>query len=231
MLSLLGLFGGVLGTGLILFALTRIDTGIAALLEKLQPVFVILVARVFLHEIIPSEKIKWMLLAIAFSYPVAVGNLSEVAFKDSDTLGILAAIGASIFYGSNTVICKHLVDKGIRPKELVFFRMGLSSVIATPICFLWPSAGAFNFVLDGETAVLLILGVGISLTSAYVFFFDGLKHISAGTASFLELLTPLVALIMSFVIFGETISSSQMLAIPLFVYFVYRLSLPVRAIE
>ncbi len=223
-LTLIGIFGGVLGTGLILFALSRIDTGIAALLEKLQPVFVVLAARIFLHEAIPRHKIKWMIFALGFSYLIAVPRLDMGSLAEQDSLGLLAAFGASFFYGMNTILSKYLVDTGIQAKELVCFRMGIGSAVAYVFWFLWPGESHVLQTLTGETLGLLVLATAVSLTSAYILFLSGLREIPAATAAFVELLTPLVALGMAYLVFGERLSETQLLAIPFFVFFVYQIS-------
>lgn len=68
--------------------------------------------------------------------------------------------------------------------------------------------------------------LGVLGYEGYILYYKGLRHVPAGIAGLLELLTPIVALLLGFSFLGETLSDSQLAAIPLLLYTVWRISVP-----
>ena len=155
-LLILGLSAGALGTGLIFFALTKIDTGITSVLEKLQPIFTIIVARVFLKDLIPWNKIPLIVFSIFCATIISIGDPFQLSLDNLEIFGVLAAVGSSFFYGSNTVMCKLLLDKDITSKQLIFFRMFLGGLISSLV-----------FIFPGNLNALFFIAVKILYITIY----------------------------------------------------------------
>jgi drug/metabolite transporter (DMT)-like permease len=225
LLILLGLSGGVLGTVLLLFALSRMDSGVTSLLEKLQPVFALIAARMFLGESLPRKSFAYMLAALACSYLIALPDPLGLSVPTSQILAALAAVGSAFFYGVNTVICKFFVDKEIAPRYLLFYRMSLGALFSLLACPLFQVEIASELAsVDAYHWVLIVVATAISLLIAFDLFLSGLRHVPASLATFLELLTPLFALSTGAMFLDETLSLTQCGAIPFFVFAIVSLT-------
>ncbi len=224
LLMLLGLSGGVLGTGLIMYSLSLVDISIASFIEKLQPIFAIAAAKIFLNESLPKGKMPFILLALVCSYFLAVPEPLSPFYSDISYVGVFAAAGASLFYGLNTVICRYLVVDGISAAELTFFRMSIGACQLLPIVYL--QGGLTSDLLQKPLNVwlILILASIISLVLAFDMFFRGLKFVSASIATMLELVTPVVAMGVGVYFLNEKVSLSQILAVPVFLFSIYYIS-------
>jgi probable blue pigment (indigoidine) exporter len=220
----LALSGGLFGTGLLFFSLTILDSGVASLLEKLQPISTLVVASFILQETIQRRVIPYMALALLLAAAVSIPDIFTFRSHSFDFLGMAAAIGASIFYGTNTVLCKVLMSRGVSPKELAFFRMGLGSILILPVLPFLPAPIAQLQSLSSSDWCLLILVSLTNLVWAFNLFLTGLTSVTAGVSSFLELISPIVALALGYVFLSETLSDTQMYAIPALILCIFAIS-------
>jgi len=224
LLLILGLSSGVLGAGLVCFALSRIDSGIVSILEKLQPIFTVLTARIFLGDLISCEKIPWMLVSITLAGIISIGNPFELSIKSPEILGLFAGVGSAIFYGSNVVTSKHLINMGISAKDLVFLRMFIGGALSTVIVLCFTDTTDALSTINFKSLCLIILTSYLSLVLAFELFFSGLKYIDSSTASYLELVTPVVAIMFGMIFLSERLDAYQVIALPLFLYCIFKLS-------
>jgi probable blue pigment (indigoidine) exporter len=214
MIVTLALSGGLFGTGLLFFSLTVLDSGVASLLEKLQPISTLIVASLVIQEKIQGKVVPYMVLALLLAAAVSIPDLFAFRANSFDLLGMAAAVAASIFYGANTVLCKLLMSRGVSPQELAFFRMGLGGVLIVPVLPFLPSPLDQIQSLSSSDWVIFFLVSVTSLVWAFNLFLTGLTAITAGIASFLELISPIVALALGYGFLSETLSPTQMGAIP-----------------
>ncbi len=219
----LGFSSGVLGTGLLVFSLTKIDSGVVSVLEKLQPVFTLLTARIFLGDHIPWKKTPLIIFSILCSGMISIGNPFLIKVDELQTLGILAAVAAAFFFGSNTVLSKYLIGRGVSSRQLIFYRMFLGGLMAS-VAFIDVSNVRALLTINFSTLLLLVVSAYLSLVLAFELFFSGLKHIDSATASYLELLTPVVAILLGYLFLDERLDMYQTLSLPVFFYSIVKLS-------
>jgi drug/metabolite transporter (DMT)-like permease len=224
-LKFIGLsFSGVLfGSTLMLVGLDRLDLGVATLLEKLQPLFTIGMAALFLKERLPAKLIPYCLLALASSYFISTAHPWAFAYSTADLVGIAAIVGAAFLWGISSVLGRFLALENIPSAELVFLRFAITAVATLPIVlFSYDASLRLNF--NTETW-LFILAAGIGGTGyGYVLYYKGLKHVDAPTAGFVELITPVVALLLGIIFLSEHLSPSQWAAIPVLLFSVWRIT-------
>lgn len=230
----LSLSGVVIGSTLMMVGLDRLDLGVATVLEKLQPIFTLFMAALFLKERFSPQLYPFCVLALLGAVFVSTPNPFAIHFFTPDVLGVsfihshafgfLAIVGAAFSWGIASVTGRALVLKGISPQELTFFRFALAGVVMAPL---------FLFAGDGEglalnltpTSIGLLLAAGIiSNGFGYILYYQGLQTVDATTANFLELITPAVALLLGFAFLHESLTTSQWLAIPVMLFAVYRIS-------
>lgn len=219
----MSLTGTVLGGTLMLIGLHRIDVGIAALLEKMQPLFTIVIAYLFVGERFSRSVAPYAALSLIASYLIAVRSPFHASEAHIDILGLLSVLGAALLWAIAAVIGKRLSDRRVSAFNIVLIRFSLASII-TPLFFVLPVARQPlpNFTLYN---VLIIISTAVIATGiGYSMYYIGLKRIEAGTASFLELITPVVSLALGFSFLAEQLTLSQLLAIPVLLTCVYKLS-------
>ncbi len=219
----LAVCGGIFGGVLIFFAMTKLNSGIAAVVLYLQPLFTIVVARVFLKEILSTRQLLFGVAALFFASLVAVDNPLDLQNSSLHVLGLLAGVASAASYGVATVFARSLALRGVAARHIAFFRMGLASVILLPLATFSPSAG-WDFAWSSKTITLLTLVTIGPGTLAFLLYFRGLQSLRAGVANLLELITPIIALIMGSLVLGETYTNSQLLAVPGFLFCIWHVS-------
>ena len=138
-------FGGALGTYAIVKALFLVNfnhLAIVVLLQKLQPIFAIILAMIFLKERLTKSFIFWGIIAIISGYFLTFEfHLPDIS-SDNILIASLWAILAAFSFGSATVFGKSALEK-YEFKSITFFRY----TFTTLIMFVWVLfAGKFVYI-------------------------------------------------------------------------------------
>lgn len=196
------LFGGAIGTMAIVKALMLVQfnkIAIVALLQKLQPVFAIIVAIILLKEK-PVKKF-YMLAALALvgSYFITFGfGTPDINLENNVFLASLYAILAAFAFGSSTSFGKHALKK-VSFRTGAYIRFGMTSIITFIIIL---ATGAFSFfekVGTVDIGFFLLIAFTSGGLSMFIYYY-GLKRIPASIATICELAYPLTAIILDYVI-------------------------------
>jgi drug/metabolite transporter (DMT)-like permease len=112
---LIALFGGAIGTLAIVKALFLVNfqsLTVVVLLQKLQPVFAIILAAILLKEKLHKGFVLWASIAIMASYFLAFGfRLPDFHAGSRTTLAALFSLLAAFSFGSATVFGKKVLYK------------------------------------------------------------------------------------------------------------------------
>ncbi|MBI3419803.1 MAG: DMT family transporter [Proteobacteria bacterium] len=219
----LSLSGAFVGSTLMLIGLDHLDLGVATLLEKLQPLFTLGMAAVFLNEKLAWKLVPYGVLAVIASYFISVPHPFDGEILKADFVGIAAIAGAAFCWGISSVLGRFLVKAKVFSAELAFMRFAVAAVVALPCMFLVQGpALSLHFT---PTAWLMIFVAAMGCTGyGYVLYYNGLKWVDAPTAGFLELVTPAVSLFLGIVFLQERLSLSQWMAVPVMLFSVYRIT-------
>ena len=128
-------------------------------------------------------------------------------------LGIIVAIIASLFWAISIILIKQLLDSGVSPEELVFFRFLLLGLLAL-------------FVIPGEMAKLSlpvlfqILLIGLfGYAILFMVFFYGLKDVSPPIVAVFVASTPLFTAIFTWLLIpGTSYSVIQMVGLAVIIF-------------
>ena len=208
---LVALFGGVLGTIAItkgLFYVNFANLSAVILMQKLQPIFAILLAWLLLKERLPKKFFFYAVLALIGAYAVAFPELRP-NFDTGDKTTIAAMFGllAAVSWGASTVFSKRaLIETNYRIGT--YLRYGFATLIMLPIVFFSGSTGAVFTVSPFQWMIFFIIifstgGVAILL------YYYGLKHTKASVATICELGLPLSAIVFDYFIHGSVLSTTQ----------------------
>jgi drug/metabolite transporter (DMT)-like permease len=114
-LLMVALFGGSIGTLAIVKALFLVNfqsLSIVVLLQKLQPVFAISLAAIFLKEKLRTNFIIWAAIAVVAGYFLTFGTNLPHFQEDKNTIyASLFAVLAAFSFGSSTVFSKKVLGK------------------------------------------------------------------------------------------------------------------------
>src|SRR3989338_1691520 len=175
---------GLLGTLWFTTALGKvhfITVSVVFLLQKLQPIFAIITAGIFLKEKLDKRYIKWALLAMISAYFVTFPN-GYVNFTTGEgtIVAALYALGAAFAWGSSTTFSKMLLGK-VDFKVSTFYRFLITLVVALPVLLLFgktndalavPSTPQFGFLaliaVSTGMVALLIYYRGLARTPVHI---------------------------------------------------------------
>jgi drug/metabolite transporter (DMT)-like permease len=207
------LLGEAIGTMAItkaLFFVNYINLSVVILIQKLQPVFVILLASVLLKEKIAKEFFLWAGLAIAGAYLMTFGyTVPNFNTGDKTTVAAIFAFIAAFSFGSSTVLSK-IALKNVPFEVGTYLRFAFAAII---LLFISIGTGDFNSFGQVTTSQWLIFGLVALLTGgpAISLYYYGLKRISASVATICELAFPLTAVILEYIIHKNILNAVQWL--------------------
>lgn len=226
LLALISLAGGVVGTLSIVKALFLVGfnhLSVVVLLQKLQPVFAILLSAVLLHEKINRRFILWAIPAIIAGYTLVFGfTLPDTQSGDRNLLAAMFALMAAIGFGSSTVLSKMALAK-FSFKTVTFYRYGATAFfmfVLVTISGLWGQ-------VQVATGLNWLLFVVIGLTTgsgAILLYYFGLTRVRAIISAIVELLFPLSTIIFDFLINKNVLSPIQWISAAVMVFSIFKIN-------
>lgn len=225
-LFMVALFGGSIGTMAIVKALFLVNfqsLSIVVLLQKLQPIFAITLAALFLKEKLRRNFIVWAIVALSAGYFLTFGLHLPHFQKDQDTIyASLFAVLAAFSFGSSTVFSKKILGK-LDFITATFFRYGLT---ATLMFFVVLSLGQLTGFQNITSNNALIIGI-ISATTgsgAIFLYYYGLKKVKAIIATIMELFFPMSAVIFDYFINDHVLSTVQWISAGVMIFAIINLN-------
>ena len=196
---------GILNIGaffaLLFIAAYRLPGGVAAIVGGLQPLVVaVLASRVL------QERLTARVVFAGSSGLLGVCLIVLQAQSRLDAVGLAAAIGGTLSMASGIVLAKkwgqpaspltttawQLIAGGL---FLLVLTIAIEGLIATPLTL--PNMMGFSY--------LSVVGTAF----AYVVWFRGIAQLPASTTAFLGLLSPVVAILLGWMIAGEDLAPLQ----------------------
>jgi drug/metabolite transporter (DMT)-like permease len=199
----LGAVGYAAQSGLYFAALARIDAGLTVLCLYVYPALVTLAAVALGRDRL--DRVRTGSLVLAFGGLVLILFVGSPA--DLDALGVGLALAAAVAYTGYILIADSVVSARVDPltlSTLVCAGAAASFALAGVV------SGKASLTFDGEAWVWL---VGIALVStvlAIVLFFAGLARVGPSRASIISTIEPLVTVVLAFIVFGESLTGTQL---------------------
>ena len=221
------LFGGALGTMFItkaLFYVSFVNLSIVVLIQKLQPIFALLLAALILKEKLPRKFFFWAATAVVATYFVAFAEfLPNFATGEKTIYAALFALGAAFAWGSSTVFSKRAL-KQVSFRMGTYLRFGLTTLI---MFFIATAFRDFNKISEITSHQLLIFIIIIFTSGGLAMFlyYYGLKRVKASVSTICELAFPLSAILLEFLIRGRMLSWSQWLGAIVLLVAIYQVSI------
>jgi len=225
-LSFVALLGGAIGTLAIVKALFLVNfqaLTIVLLLQKLQPVFAVLLALVILKERVGKYYFLWATTAIMMGYFLTFGLHKPNWNTGSNTIyAALYALLAAFSFGSSTVFSKKFLAH-FSFKTATFFRYGLTTLFMAIIVTVTHDWAQLGQVTQLNWLIFIIIMFTSGSAAIYLYYF-GLMRVKASISIICELCFPLTAIILDYAVNGTRLSSIQWVAAIIMLYAIYRLS-------
>jgi drug/metabolite transporter (DMT)-like permease len=224
---LIAILSGLFGTLWFTTALGKvhfITISVVFLLQKLQPIFAITTARIFLKEKLDKRYIKWAVLALLAAYFVTFPNgIVNLDTGEGTAIAALYALGAAFAWGSSTTFSKMLLGK-VDFKVSTFYRFLITIIVALPLLF-WFGQKEGGFVLPSlsQAGYLALIAVSTGMV-ALLIYYRGLAKTPVHISTILELTFPFVAILLDFIVNGTVLSLSQWIASVVLVGSIYQIA-------
>ena len=198
---LVALFGGALGTLAIVKSLFLLDfnnLSVIVLLQKLQPVFAILLARLILKERVKKDFALWASIALIAGYFMTFGwNLPDFTTNGITTVyAALLSLLAAFSFGSSTVFSKKILGNYSFVTS-TFFRYGFTTLIMLVIVLVGGHIGDFAMVTQRNWLFVALIGLTTGSGAIFLYYY-GLRNVKASISTFLELLYPITAVVLDY---------------------------------
>ena len=222
---LISILSGLFGTLWFTTALGKvhfISISVVFLLQKLQPIFAITSARIFLKEKIDGRYVKWAVLALLAAFFVTFKNgYVNFATGEGTIIAALYALGAAFAWGTSTTFSKMLLGK-VDAKVSTFYRFLVTVIITIPILFLFGYGASLSTPTISQFGFLALIAVSTGML-ALLIYYKGLAKTSVHVSTILELTFPFIAIILDMVINNTVLSLSQWIASFALVYSIYKI--------
>lgn len=208
------LFGGSLGTLSIVKALFLVNfqhLTIVTLLQKLQPVFAIILARIILGEKIKPNYILWGAVALIGGYFLTFQlNLPTVEVGKNLLEATFYSLLAAFSFGSSTVFGKRIL-KNCSFRTAVYLRYLLTSIIMFFIVLFNHQFNGFEIASPSDWLIFVIIALTTG-SGAIFLYYIGLRNIPAKVATMCELCFPISSVFFDYVINGHLLTPIQILS-------------------
>lgn len=176
---------------------------VAAILLYTGPVFVVLLARIFFKENLTPDKIISLMLALAgISLVAGVGPDISRALSWK---GLLIGLGSGVGYAFYSIFGKIAISK-YHTLTVTTYTFFIAILVLGPTSQIWEAG---NLLFDPRV-ITVSLGLGLIPTVlAYLLYTSGLSGLEAGRAAIMATIEPVVAVLISLVVFKEIFSLSQ----------------------
>ena len=186
----------------------------AVFLQKLQPLFAVLAARVLLREGELSQGRYWVRLVVAVGAAFLISGALDSGLAPGAWKGAsLWAVAAAFIWGTSTVAGRSMFP-AVSPLEMTALRV----LTALPLLAMLIVAGSPDLSVSLPAAeqipTLLLLAIVPGLLGL-LFYYRGLSGTSASRATLAELCFPAGAALLNWAFLGTTVTAAQLVGVAL----------------
>ncbi len=174
--------------------------GVAATLGAVQALMVVMLSRVVLGTPVRAAAVFAALLGLA---GVALLLLTPAAVLDP--IGVVAGLGAAVSMALGTVLSR-LWRLPVSLLSFTAWQLTVGGILLVPmVLLLEPAVPAFSASNVAGVGYLSLIGAALT----YFFWFRGLDRLSPEAVSTLGFLSPVSAVILGWIVLGQTLSFGQ----------------------
>lgn len=180
----------------------RLPGGVAATLGAVQPLIV-----VFLSALLLKTQIRAAAVAAALLSMAGVALLVLTPAAKLDTLGVFAGLGGAVSMAAGVVLTRKW-QPPVPPLTFTAWQLTAGGLLLVPVA-LWAVPELPVFTAANILGLAYMSLIGGALT--YILWFSGLARIDPSQVSLLGVLSPLSAVILGWLLLGETLTPNQTL--------------------
>ena len=199
--ALLGAFNFTIFQTALFISAYRLPGGVAATVGAIQPLLVIVLARFFMGSPIRPLSIIGGLAGIG-----GVALLVLTPHAELDTIGILAGLVGAVSMAFGTVLSRHW-QPPVSPLTFTAWQLTAGGILLVPVML------AFEPALPALTIHNWLGFVWLGLVGgalAYIAWFRGITRLGPSAVAPLGFLSPLMAVILGWILLGQQLSAPQM---------------------
>ena len=226
LIVLIAVLSGFLGTLWFTTALLKvsfISFSVVFLLQKLQPIFAITTASIFLKEKFDKRYIIWAILAIVSAYFVTFPNgYINLDTGNGTIIAAMYALGAAFAWGSSTTFSKMLLGK-VRAEVSTFYRFFFTIIIALPLIIIFGYSSSLVKIAPYQFGLFALIAVSTGMV-ALIIYYKGLAKTPVHISTILELTFPFVAILIDMTLYHTYLIISQWIFACLLVFSIYMIA-------
>lgn len=203
-----GIFNNLLPFSLLLWGMTELASGLAAILNATTPIFTMIVAHLFTED----EKINFNKLVGIVLGVLGVAVLIGFDFLAQDLLlwPTLACLTAALSYAVAMLFARQFKRRDICPCQGAFGQVTVTSLLLLPFVYFIDLPNVI--ALPSEQALIALLCLGVLSTGlASVLFFTLIQNTGATNSVLVTLLVPVSAVFIGYMAFGEILRQQHFL--------------------
>jgi drug/metabolite transporter (DMT)-like permease len=212
-LLVLGVVNTVLPFALITWGETRIESGLASVLQGTAALFTLVIAHfTFADERITLRKLAGLLIGFLGVVVLASRSTTETIVPSDSTLhllGQLAVIVASFCYALGGTYGRKAMQHRLDPVVVAAGAMTVATVLSGVIAYAAPALGGAPPISLGQLTPLVlgaVLALGIVNTfGAYLIFYPLVAVLGAARTSMVTYVIPVIGLVLGAIFLGEQV--------------------------
>ena len=226
MVVIVSLLSGLLGTLFFTVALLKtqyISFSVVFLLQKLQPLFAITTAVIFLKEKINKKYVAWALLALLAAYFVTFPNgIVNFATGSATVVAALFALGAAAAWGSATTFSKMALQNQ-NSTLITALRFWITTVLAFIAIVVFGTFPQLHTPTISQLLRFILIGLSTGMV-ALLIYYRGLKTTPVRISAILELTFPFLAVFIDVVLYHTVLAWTQYLAAIVLLFAMYQIT-------
>jgi drug/metabolite transporter (DMT)-like permease len=223
---LVALFGGAIGTMSItkaLFYVNFVNLSVVILIQKLQPVFALILASLLLKEKLRKEFFIWAGFAILGAYLMTFGlSLPNLSTGDKTAIAAGLSLVAAFSFGSSTVFSKRAL-RNVGFQLGTYLRFLFASVIMLIIALSFGDIVHFASVSLKQWGIFFLIAFTTGGAAIFLYYY-GLKKVTASVATICELAFPLTAVILEYLLRGNILNVVQWVGVIILIISIIKVS-------
>lgn len=181
-------------------SINTVTLSLAAILLSTAPVFVLIFEYFLFNEKITSIKVFSVILVL-IGCTMVTGLLEENSVNIS-LLGIIAGIGAAVFWAIYSVSSRKSIDMGRHTFTILLYSLITITIIVIPFTN-FTQITDFIYLNPLPNIIFLLMHSLVSFALPYICITISLNHLDAGTAVILSSGEPIAALIYGMIFYSE----------------------------
>lgn len=222
-LSHLGYFFviGGLGSAMATLAFTHafkyLNPSLVILLQKLQPVVAIILAKFVLKEKVGPNFILWALFCIAGGFLISFQDIKIIHqeflvsgwgfFQRGHLIGYFLVMLSVFGWGASTVFGKKLTLLGYQDEKIMAGRFIIGFICLLPMLLFNQDIFSHNIDTYSKVSLMVLLS---GLLAMYLYY-HGLRKISARACSLTEMFFPFMAILVNWIFLDATLNAIQLI--------------------